>query len=177
MSDNPPEREFVGLTREFMRAVRDLDRRGHTADALYVAQNLESILAELIARYMPNLSKTLKERLFAGYGPLASFYAKIDIAYALGLISNALRRDLHAIRQIRNHFAHALDPVDFEDPALDPLFRKFQDYTSGCDRRRFYRSKLTACFREMAPRLETLALARALTAESAERKPSPGKSQ
>ena len=82
-------------------ALLELGRAGHAAHALYVASNLERSLEELIALRMPNLSNTLNKQLFTGYGPLSSFSAKIDIAFALDLIPANLRRDLHAIRYIR----------------------------------------------------------------------------
>jgi hypothetical protein len=62
-----------------------------------MALALESILAS-----EPNVWK----RLFEGAGPLATFSAKIDLARLLGLITDAIRSDLHIIRDIRNEFAH-----------------------------------------------------------------------
>ena len=47
-------------------------------------------------------------QLFDGTGALATFSAKIDIAYAFGLIGTQERADLHIIRKIRNDFAHAV---------------------------------------------------------------------
>jgi hypothetical protein len=61
-----------------------------------------------------DVTKHLTEAaLFQGYGPLASFYAKIDIGFALGLYDNTRRTELHLIRSIRNEFAHTIEPVTF----------------------------------------------------------------
>jgi hypothetical protein len=46
--------------------------------------------------------------------PLSSFSAKILIAYALGIIDNEYKSQLDRFRSIRNVFAHAVKPVDFE---------------------------------------------------------------
>src|SRR5262249_7464260 len=50
-----------------------------------------------------NTDKLLTEAvLFQGYGPLATFVAKIDIACALGIVTAKQRANLHVIRTIRN---------------------------------------------------------------------------
>jgi len=46
------------------------------------------------------------DRLFNGYGPLSTFAARINLAYALRIIDETLKRDLYYIKEIRNHFAH-----------------------------------------------------------------------
>jgi hypothetical protein len=48
----------------------------------------------------------LKKRLFAAYGPLSSFAAKIDLAFALEITTEATHKELHKMRKIRNAFAH-----------------------------------------------------------------------
>jgi DNA-binding MltR family transcriptional regulator len=53
--------------------------------------------------------------LFEGYGPLATFNAKIDIGFALGIYGTVTRSDLHIVRKIRNDFAHTLEPITFTD--------------------------------------------------------------
>ena len=56
-----------------------------------------------------------KKRLFRPEGPLGSFSARIDLAYALGLIGKKAARDLHLIRKIRNDFAHDPKTIMFDD--------------------------------------------------------------
>jgi len=73
---------------------------------------------------MPHLSNTLKDKLFEGVGPLRTFSAKIDIAYSMGLISAGVRRDLHAMREIRNEFAHSDGILSFNHEAIDKLTPK-----------------------------------------------------
>ena len=46
------------------------------------------------------------ERLFAS-GPLSSFDARINIAYAFSLIEKPQRDDLRIIKSVRNRFAHS----------------------------------------------------------------------
>ena len=40
------------------------------------------------------------------------------MAYLLGLIGPAARRNLHLIRKIRNAFGHNPSPINFSDPAI-----------------------------------------------------------
>jgi hypothetical protein len=49
---------------------------------------------------------------FQNMGPLASFLAKIDLAYLMRIITADIREQLHTIRRIRNDFAQP-GSVDF----------------------------------------------------------------
>ena len=53
------------------------------------------------------------DELFNRYGPLSSFAARINVAYAFRLIDNQLRSDLNYIRTVRNRFAHELHNTSF----------------------------------------------------------------
>ena len=73
------------------------------------------------------LENTLKKRLvqhksmnklFEGYAPLATFSAKIDIAYAIGLIPENICTELHLLRKIRNISAHEDSKIDFSDTRI-----------------------------------------------------------
>lgn len=160
MSNDDP----IALTPEEFQTMLDLlAQDGHAAHAIWVASRLEESVGELIRLYMPNLSNRLRERLFKGYGPLSSFSAKIDIAYALDLIPEGLRRDLHAIRDIRNEFAHTSERLHFDTPKLKALLGKFADYDQS-DGLSFYVRKLDACLAIVRPQAETLASLKALDA-------------
>src|ERR1700730_9110602 len=68
------------------------------------------ILARLI-----EISAERKEVLFDKMGaPLRSFSAKIELAFALGVIANELRLTLHLIRDVRNKFAHRIESLTFD---------------------------------------------------------------
>lgn len=66
---------------------------------------VEDEIALALESFLVSESNAWK-RLFEGTGPLATFSAKIDLARLLGLITEAIRSDLHIIRDIRNEFAH-----------------------------------------------------------------------
>jgi DNA-binding MltR family transcriptional regulator len=46
-------------------------------------------------------------KLFEGFGPLSTFSAKIEFAFALGLLPRHVHTDLRTIKKVRNLFAHA----------------------------------------------------------------------
>jgi DNA-binding MltR family transcriptional regulator len=60
-----------------------------------------------------------EHKLFGDSQPLGNFYARIEMAAALGLISRDERDDLNLIRQIRNHVAHhPLGELSFDDAKI-----------------------------------------------------------
>ena len=58
------------------------------------------------------------KKLFSGSGSLATFAAKIDMAFRLGLISKSEHKSLHYIRSIRNVFAHQLGDATFSNQSI-----------------------------------------------------------
>jgi hypothetical protein len=54
-------------------------------------------------------------------GALYTFSAKLHCGYAVGLLSPAILADLNTVRSIRNAFAHATAPIDFDTPAVKGL--------------------------------------------------------
>jgi DNA-binding MltR family transcriptional regulator len=55
---------------------------------------------------------------FSRDAPLSSFARKIEMAYALGIISREYHRELTCVRRIRNAFAHTSNPIAFTDEAI-----------------------------------------------------------
>jgi len=60
--------------------------------------------------------------------PLLDLYfgRKIALAYRLGLISEKLRRDLNALKDIRNHFAHNIFDCDFQNSYIKGKLSEFK---------------------------------------------------
>ena len=76
----------------------------------------EQCKAALVRHFVDDLK--LSAKLFSGYGPVASFSARVDMLLALGHIAEMVHRDLHVIRKVRNEFAHHADLIDFKDAAI-----------------------------------------------------------
>ena len=93
------------------------------AAAVLAGAYLEDRLTDTLRSRMVQDRKLLG-KFFKGYGPLATFSAKIDLAYLLGIAPEPLFSRLHTIREIRNRFAHRLDCNSFKVPAIYDLCRK-----------------------------------------------------
>jgi DNA-binding MltR family transcriptional regulator len=106
-------------------SVRKVLKNTHASAALLNSARLENMLSAILQGNMPNLSGQLKKRIFEGYGPLGSFSAKIDFAFVLGHINAEEHRFLHAIRDIRNAFAHGNNTnLHFDDDLIVKLLAK-----------------------------------------------------
>lgn len=92
--------------------------------AILAACHFEEWLRERIMSKFVDLNREMERKIFDGNGPLSTFAAKIDIAYALQLYDERTRTDLHTIRRIRNIFAHSSVPLEFEDKKVAELCRK-----------------------------------------------------
>lgn len=98
----------------------ELDGESDRASAVVCGAWIEESLEILVRR---RLVQDAADPLFGGaYGPLTTFAAKIDIARALGLISQTEAEDMHQVRKIRNAFSHSLAPLVYgEAPVVDHI--------------------------------------------------------
>jgi hypothetical protein len=55
-----------------------------------------------------------KDELLEGDSPLATFSARINVCYRLGLIEAEFARALHLVRRIRNSFAHEVSSATLD---------------------------------------------------------------
>jgi DNA-binding MltR family transcriptional regulator len=70
---------------------------------------LEDALRSAIERKMrQSLTKSKLKNIFENTSPLATFSARIRLAYAFEVVSKIEHDDLNVIRNIRNEFAHNL---------------------------------------------------------------------
>ena len=72
------------------------------ACATLACSALDALLTELFTGRMTSMAPAA---LFEGSGALATFAAKVDVAYGLGWISGAERADLHVVREVSGLFA------------------------------------------------------------------------
>lgn len=104
-----------------------LSAKGHASDVLLTAAILDQELRRAILQKMrPELSEKKQERLFEGYGPLAEFGDKIEVAYALGQINDDIYGKLRIIKDIRNKFAHLPRECTFWTGDISKLIAKFE---------------------------------------------------
>ncbi len=91
----------------------ELHGQSDRASVILLATSLEDAIEVRLKASMRELSKGDYDRLFTGHAPLATFSAKIDLAWALELYGPKTRRDLHLVRELRNACAHSKQPLFF----------------------------------------------------------------
>src|SRR4051812_32796495 len=100
---------FLAENNIFLEQLRtESDRGAVLAGVSYIE---ELLLRLFMAKLL--LTKKLSGDLFDGSGPLATFSARIKLAYCLGWIGPEMFHDLDLMRRIRNECAHAHTPVKF----------------------------------------------------------------
>jgi DNA-binding MltR family transcriptional regulator len=115
--------------------------------ALLAAAFLEARLEDLLQAFFVDTTNVADD-LLEGTGGLATFSARIDLHYLLGLIAPLARRDLHLIRRIRNDFAHTPTDLGFDHP---PIAARCSELThdimqqSHPPRKKFQRVVLAVC--------------------------------
>jgi DNA-binding MltR family transcriptional regulator len=101
--------------------LRDVAGDNDRAAGITAATMVDSGLRTLIESRLLALSNTRKDDLFGESGPLGSFWARIELSFALGLANAEACADLHLIRRIRNRFAHHFEMSTFEHPKISEL--------------------------------------------------------
>jgi hypothetical protein len=143
--------------------IQEMSRHTDTAAAVVLVSRVEDWLGEAIKTKMrPDLSAKLRERLFAGYGPLSTFSARIDLAYALSMIDTEIYNDLRAIKDIRNKFAHAINVIHFASPELAPDIQKLTGWKRDCKPISLFVDRCKACIDACKPLIEHAALVQAV---------------
>ena len=113
------------LSADSGRFIQDLQQETDRGVALVGAAFLDDAVRALIRAALIKESETA-DRLFEYPRPLATFDARIDVAYCMGLIGKAMYQDLGLIRDIRNRFAHQHHPASFEEIELPQLCEQLQ---------------------------------------------------
>ena len=109
-SEEPTERnKLVAQT-----LLKESDRGCVIMGAALLADALEDLLRSFF-RQSPEAVGSIIDPLFGGYAPLATFSARIQLAFAIGILPEDLRSKIEIVRRLRNEFAHAWGPIDFED--------------------------------------------------------------
>ena len=113
--------------------------------ALHAASYLDNELGVMLASHFVDHAKTHKE-LLDGTGGLATFSARIAIAFALGLVSENVRNDLTLIRKIRNDFGHNPAKIGFDHEPIANRCRELHFRWETLERppRRFFENSVFA---------------------------------
>jgi hypothetical protein len=88
---------------------------------IIAAALLENQLKLVIKKYFhPNITDAEADEIFGDppKGLLRDFYARIEIAHKLGILSDKEKKSFHSIRVVRNAFAHAPIKISFQDAEI-----------------------------------------------------------
>ena len=66
-------------------------------------------------------------------GPMSTFFGKINLAYAFGLINREQHEALHVIRDLRNEAAHCIFDFNFRDSGVVTHLKKLKNYNTKID--------------------------------------------
>lgn len=106
--------ELWGEFNEVFESLSEESPRGAVVIAAsYIDESLRFLLESGMIQ-----NKTICKKLFEYPGPLSSFAARVDLAYALGLISPVAYRNIGHIRTMRNLAAHSYRTTGGENEAL-----------------------------------------------------------
>ena len=152
-----PEDDF-----DLVGEIRGVARLTDAAVVIVSVSTLEDWLEKALKSRMRPLTSEVEHRLFTGYGPLNSFAAKIDIAYALGFFERDTYNDLRALKDIRNAFAHTSDFIFFDSASLTPLFQRLTGWTKDSDPKILFKERTNACVEPFKKILGMAALLKAL---------------
>lgn len=90
------------------------DRAAVIAATAYLEDGLKGSIAHLLIQTLPDIER---ERLFDQYQgcALATFDARIQIAYAMGILGPKSKNDLDTLKRIRNVFAHSILEISLDN--------------------------------------------------------------
>lgn len=99
---------FSYVAKFFKVLTAESDRGMILAGAAFI----DNALSRLIEAYLVELPNSKSQKNFFSFeGPLGTFSNRINMAFALGLIDLATRRDIKIIKDLRNKCAHLADEI------------------------------------------------------------------
>lgn len=104
---------------------KELDGASDRAAAIVAGAFLDELLQDLLCAFFIKGTSSNK-KLFEGTGVLATFSAKIEMSFRLGLISECEHRTLTTIRVIRNDFAHFVGELSFASQSVQARCRNIE---------------------------------------------------
>jgi hypothetical protein len=111
---------------------KEMYHESDRASVVMFGSQVELALEKLLKKkFRSGLSNEKLKGLFEYNAPLASFSAKIDVAYALNLIGPVALHDLHIVRTLRNEFAHSRMPLTYDHPAVKAVCAELKTPDTG----------------------------------------------
>jgi len=118
----------IELFSKFLEEFQDETDRGAS---ILAGTILEEKLKNILTEYFIECRQS-KELLDGNNAPIGTFSSRLNMAYALGLISDYEYIDCNIIRKIRNEFAHKFElAFSFENPKIKDIVYTINAPTPG----------------------------------------------
>jgi hypothetical protein len=144
--------------------ILNLAEHAEASKAIIASGIVEDWLQTLLLGAGRTLSNTLLTKFFEGYVPLSNFSAKIDIAYFFELIDDITFKDLRAIKDMRNCFAHTKKVVTFTSDDVRQKGQALTGWSKDTNLRDLYFDRAQFCLDQMRVGIEGQIIAFALSA-------------
>lgn len=122
MSSEEPRAPLEPELRDFSEFLQVLNRESDRGAALLAGSMLDEKVLELLNAFL--IEGEVARNLLRANGPVGTFAARVDMAYALGLIEEEERVEINLIRRVRNPMGHTWRSIDFSDDRLRDLIAK-----------------------------------------------------
>jgi hypothetical protein len=99
-------------------------RESDRAAAVLAPAYLDALLEDLLRSFF--IEGDSADQLLGLDRPIGTFSSRIDLAHAVGFVTDDTRHDLHLIRKIRNDFAHKVDLHSFDGPPIRDRCAQFR---------------------------------------------------
>ncbi len=123
-------RPWITATEEFASAATEVKESPDRSACIVVTSLITQVLERVILARLLIDEESRISPLFGRDDALSTFYGNIHLAFALQLISEAVRDDLEVIRRVRNAFAHSVLPLTFDtkDISLEIFKLRYNNY-------------------------------------------------
>jgi hypothetical protein len=105
-------------TQQITAFIEELKAQTDRGAVLIAAAVLDELLEMTISARLIEVGGDRHAALFGRGKPIDSFSAKIELGFRLGLYQNPARVQFEMIRDIRNKFAHRIEPLTFSHPDI-----------------------------------------------------------
>jgi hypothetical protein len=119
-----PVQMWVHRNEDEKNAHAEIETSSDRVAAIVSAAFLDDRLAAALKARLYH-DKKITDKMF-GSGPLGTFSARIDLAFLIGMFSTDAVNDLHAIRTVRNEFAHKLTTKSFNAQRVRDLIKNIR---------------------------------------------------
>jgi DNA-binding MltR family transcriptional regulator len=125
----PPEKPRHTAITKILTEAHESDRGCVIFCASLIEAQLESLLRSRLRK--DRAASKVVESLFRIYAPFSTFSAKIQVAYALGIIPDRMHKQLLMVKKLRNDFAHDNGAVSFESAKYQPQIEVIRESFRG----------------------------------------------